>query len=79
MAVPALLAVAALMLVPGLWGLAVLTGLDVWGHARSNVTSVAMAMLAAWLIAASLFFGAWHFRRQARQAKAKPTPRSPQR
>jgi hypothetical protein len=75
MAVPALLAVGGLMLIPGLWSLAILADLEVWRSNKPGAQTVAMAMLLCWPIAGCLIFGAWHYHQQVRKAKANAQQR----
>jgi len=70
-AVPMLVLVGLAVLVPGLWGAAVLLGEPVWLADRSDAGRMAVVMLPCWPIAMFMFGGAamyWHQIRSARRA-----------
>lgn len=58
-AVPILITVGVLLMIPGIWSLLILTG--VWESPREDAKTMAVAMLATWPIAASIFAGAGFF------------------
>lgn len=65
LAVPVLLAVGALLLVPGVWAVAVLMGFDVWRADEPGAAKMALVMLACLPLGLMLFGGAWWFSRPA--------------
>lgn len=64
-AVPVLITVGLLLLIPGVWSLLILTG--TWESPREDAKTMAVAMLATWPIALSMFAGAGFFWWQIRQ------------
>jgi hypothetical protein len=76
LAIPALLIVAGLMLIPGLWALGVLGGVAVWQSNKAGAQTVAGAMLLCWPIAAFLVFGAWYYYRELQNAPQSSRGRS---
>jgi hypothetical protein len=65
--VPVCITVGCLLLVPGLWALAVLTGMNVWRSDWPSATTMAVAMLACLPLAVCLFAGAWWLRYDMQQ------------
>lgn len=78
LAVPVLLAVGLLLMVPGCWAVLRLLGVDVPLSDRPNVDVMAKVMLTCLPIAAILLAGAGFFYAQARAAR-KPQGRAPRR
>ncbi len=65
--VPVLITVGLLLLVPGVWSLLILTG--TWESPREDARTMAIAMLATWPIALSMFCGAWFFWHQTKKGR----------
>ena len=69
-AVPMLITVGLLLMIPGLWALLVLGGVEIFGSAKQGARGMAMVMLLCWPIALLLIFGAFYFIVELRRAEA---------
>jgi hypothetical protein len=68
-AVPVLLTVGVLLLIPGVWAILLLCGADVWKSDDSSAKSVALIMLLCWPIAACLLAAAAVYLYQIQRAQ----------
>ncbi len=69
--VPILVTVGSLMMVPALWGLAVLMGIEVPRSQQAGAGRMATAMLACWPIALGLYGGAAVFWMQLKKQSGR--------
>ncbi len=68
-AVPMLITVGVLLMIPGLWALLVLGGVEIFGSTKQGARGMAMVMLLCWPIALLLIFGAFYFIVELRRAE----------
>lgn len=75
MAVPALIGVGFLLMLPGIWSILILLDREVIGYDSSGAKNMAYAMLAAWPLSLFMFAGAgfffWQVQRMKKQAETQ--------
>ncbi|MAE64535.1 MAG: hypothetical protein CMJ18_09725, partial [Phycisphaeraceae bacterium] len=69
-AVPVLLTVGLLLLIPAVWGTLLLAGFEVWASGREGAVTMAKAMLVCWPIALVLLGSAAFYAMQLRRERA---------
>lgn len=69
MAVPALVGVGLLLLLPGIWSILIILDREVIGYDSDGAKTMAYAMLASWPLALFMFAGAGFFFWQVQRAK----------